>query len=217
MRRSGGTIGVTVHFTSTMARQTKKEEFLSNKHNKQRFIAMLSQRLEQARCRIHQVRGDADFLIVQTALTSASKQEIVLVGTIQICLCSSSIMQRTSGITYSSDLKLDGRVRREIDAGTSLQCEPFLEGLSLTTLCSCIPFLCVYGLGKKLSISKFKSDSQFQDQVKVLMSQGANKDDIISAGETALVCPYNGNPHHGNNVLRYDKFCVKAATSTVPV
>ena len=68
----------------------------------------------------------------------------------------------------------------------------------------------VYGLGNKLSISKIKSDSQFQDQAKVFMSQGANTDGIISAGETALVCLYNGNPHHGINVLRYEKLCVKA-------
>ena len=47
--------------------------------------------------------------------------------------------------------------------------------------------------------------------------QGVNTDDIISVGETAIVCLYNGNPHHGINVLRYEKFCVKAATSTVPV
>ena len=142
MRRSGGTIGVTVHFTSSMAFQTKKEEFLSNKHNKQRFISLLSQRLEQAGCEIHQASGNTDVLIVQTALTSAAKQETVQVkGTIQICLCSSSTMQRTSGITSSSDLKLDGRVRREIDAGTSMQFEPFLEVVSLTTLCSCMPFM----------------------------------------------------------------------------
>ena len=80
MRRSGGTIGVTVHFTSNIALQTKKEEFLSNKHTKQRFTALLSQRLEQAGCEIHQARGDADVLIVLTALTSAVKQETVLVG-----------------------------------------------------------------------------------------------------------------------------------------
>ena len=49
------------------------------------------------------------------------------------------------------------------------------------------------------------------------MSQGANKDGIISAGKTAIVCLYNRNPHHGINVLRYDKLCVKVATSTVPV
>ena len=64
MRRSGGTLGVTVHFTSNMALQTKKELFLSNKHNKQRLIALLSQRLEQAGCEIHQARGEADVLIV---------------------------------------------------------------------------------------------------------------------------------------------------------
>ena len=66
IRRSGGTIGETVHFTS--------------KHNKQRFIDLFSQRLEHAGCEIHQARGDADVLIVQTALTSAAKQETVLVG-----------------------------------------------------------------------------------------------------------------------------------------
>ena len=80
MRRSGGTIGVTVHFTTSMARQTKKAEFLSKKHNKQRLIALLSQRLEQAGCEIHQARGDADIFIVQTALTSAAMQESVLIG-----------------------------------------------------------------------------------------------------------------------------------------
>ena len=69
-----------MHFISSMALQTKKEEFLSNKHNKQRFIAFLYQRLEQAGCEIHQARGKTDVLIiVQTALTSAAKQETVLV------------------------------------------------------------------------------------------------------------------------------------------
>ena len=80
IRRSGGTIGVTVHFIFSMALQTKKEEFLSNKHNKHRFTALLSQKLELAGCEIHQARGDADVLIVQTAITSAAKQETVLVG-----------------------------------------------------------------------------------------------------------------------------------------
>ena len=77
MRRSGGTIGVTVHFTSSMTLHTKKEEFLSNKHNKQKFIALLSQRLEQAGCEIHQASRNTNILIVQTTLTSAAKQETV--------------------------------------------------------------------------------------------------------------------------------------------
>ena len=49
------------------------------------------------------------------------------------------------------------------------------------------------------------------------MSQGASKDDIITASERALVCLYNGDPQHGINVLRYEQFCAKAATSAMPV
>ena len=100
-------------------------------YNKQRFIALLSQRLEQVGCEIHQSRGDADVLIVQTALTSSAKlsKKPFWLGTIQICVCSSSIMKITSGIT-SSDLKLDGRVRRQ----KKMLEYPFLEVLSLTTL-----------------------------------------------------------------------------------
>ena len=143
MRRSGGTISVTVHFISNIALQTKKEEFLSNKHNKERCIALLSQRMKQAGCEIHQARGDADVLIVQTELTSADKQETVLVGddTDMLVLLIYHAKNVRHNITSSSDMKLDGRVRRKIDAGTALQCKPFLEVLLLTTVCSCMPFL----------------------------------------------------------------------------
>ena len=48
------------------------------------------------------------------------------------------------------------------------------------------------------------------------MNQGTKKDDIISAGEIALFCLYNGKPHHDINIFSHETFCVKAATSTVP-
>jgi len=54
MRRSRGKIGVTVQFTFSIS-------------------------LESG-CEIHEARGDADVLIVQTVLKSATEQETVLVG-----------------------------------------------------------------------------------------------------------------------------------------
>lgn len=48
----------------------------------------------------------------------------------------------------------------------------------------------VFGLGKKVSVSKFKSDTQLQDQGKIFTRQGSSKDDIISSGEAALVSLY---------------------------
>ena len=48
--------------------------------NKQKFITLLSQRLEEAGCVIQQARGDADVLIVQTTIASAAQRETILVG-----------------------------------------------------------------------------------------------------------------------------------------
>ena len=202
MRRSGGTIGVTVHFISSMALQTKKEEFLSNKHNKELLIALLSQRLEQAGCEIHQARGDANVLIVQTALTSAAKQETIRVGddTDMLVL----LIYHAKNVRHSVFFRPENR--RASQNGNRCWNIPAMRALLGSVVTN-----------KKLLISRIKYDSQFQDQAKVFISQGANKADIISTDETTLVCLYNGNPHHDINVLRYEKLCVKAATSTVPV
>ena len=117
LRRSGGTICVKDPFTSSMALQIKKEEFNYNKQNKKRFNVLLSQRLVQTGCEIHQ--------------EETLSKTLYWLRKIHICMGFSSLMQITSGIAYSSDLKLDGRVRRKINCETSLQCEPFLEVLSL--------------------------------------------------------------------------------------
>ena len=63
-----------VNFSTNMTLQTKKEEFLSNKENKQQFIAMLSKRLEESGCEVQVARGDADVLFVQTAIAAADKE-----------------------------------------------------------------------------------------------------------------------------------------------
>ena len=68
LRRTGVCAGVTVHFDGDMMIHSKKEDFLNNKANKQRFIHYLSNKLERAGCSIHHVTHDADVLIVQQQL-----------------------------------------------------------------------------------------------------------------------------------------------------
>jgi hypothetical protein len=58
----------------------KKEEFLRNKENKQRFIDMLGRRFEQCGCHVVNASGDADVLIVKTAVAATHKYETVLIG-----------------------------------------------------------------------------------------------------------------------------------------
>ena len=117
-----------------------KEEYPSNKHNKQRFIALLSQRLEQAGARSTRQEETPTPHCANGINISIYAKNVLVRDDIDLLVLLIYHAKNVS-ITSSSDQKLDGRVRREIDAGTSLQCEPFLEVLSLTTLCSCMPFM----------------------------------------------------------------------------
>jgi hypothetical protein len=76
LRRSGGDAGVAVHFTGDMTLKMKKDEFLCNKENKQRIIHLLTGKLEQSGCEVHQARGDADVLIAKTAVDCADKRTL---------------------------------------------------------------------------------------------------------------------------------------------
>ena len=70
----------TVAFDSSMVAKVKKEEFLANKVNKQKFILHLGERLQQSECTVNRAAGDADLLIAQTAIQSARSLSTVLVG-----------------------------------------------------------------------------------------------------------------------------------------
>ena len=78
--RRAGVYGLTVTFESDMVAKVKKDEFFVNKVNKQRFTNHLGDRLQRSGCTVIHHTGDADLLIVQTAVQSARSVLTVLVG-----------------------------------------------------------------------------------------------------------------------------------------
>ena len=86
----------------------KKDAFLSNKKNKQSFITLLSRTLEQNGCQTSHARGDADLLIVQTAIQSASASDTVLVGDdtdLLILLCFHTPIESSHDIYFKLETK----------------------------------------------------------------------------------------------------------------
>ena len=79
-QRRAKKISPTVAFTSQMPLTMNKVEFLANKVNKQKFIALLGQELEKASCTVYHASGDADVIIVQKAVQSAQTRETILIG-----------------------------------------------------------------------------------------------------------------------------------------
>ena len=69
-----------IHFTEDMIFSSKKDIFLSNQKNKQRFINLLGKQLEETEVKVHHAENDADVLIVQTALTQSATNEVVVIG-----------------------------------------------------------------------------------------------------------------------------------------
>ena len=79
-RKTGGKADATVTFLESMKVTLKKEVFISNPRNKQRFINMKSSCLQQNNCQKYQAKGDADVLIVKTGVESAQEKNTVVVG-----------------------------------------------------------------------------------------------------------------------------------------
>ena len=63
----------------------------------------------------------------------------------------------------------------------------------------------LYGLGKGLSLKRFTSSALFRDKAEQFCKKDATVDDVIDAGEAALVCLYSGNEGENIDGLRYAK------------
>ena len=94
-RRTKSGMAAEVRFTGDMICSIKKDVFLSNKTNKQRFITLLSShfQMQQNNIVVINAEADADVLVVQKAIESAASNDTVLVGDntdLLILLCCNS-------------------------------------------------------------------------------------------------------------------------------
>ena len=80
--RAGTAIGANVHFSGTHVFKGKKDDFLHNSDNQQRFISLLREHLEKCHCATYQALADADLLIVDRTIAAAHGTETptILVG-----------------------------------------------------------------------------------------------------------------------------------------
>ena len=219
LRRTGDCVGVTVHFASGMMIKSKKDEFLNNKANKQRFIHYLRDNLERAGCSVDHAKDDADVLIVPTAVASARHKETVLIGddTDLLVLLLHHAEMDAHDVYLTSEPKKSSQRNKIWCIRQSKQllgpdvCDHILF---IHAILGCDVTSHLFGLGKGLAVKRIKSDLQFCQQAKVFNQVGQAKDDIIVAGESALVSLYGGAKEEGLDVLRYRRFCDKISRGT---
>lgn len=220
LRRTGGSTGPVVNFTVDMVVQSKKNDFLSNPENKNRLIHLLMDRFQRQGCETYQARADADLLIVQTTIAAAGRCDTVLIGEdtdLLVLLCHHA--QKTPfNIFFRSGQKSGMKTKpRSWDVRATRRnlgevlCENMLF---IHALLGCDTTSRVHGIGKRVALTLARNSPYFREQSQVFYDETATKEQIISAGENALVAACNGKPGQSINDLRFQRFCVKASSYT---
>jgi hypothetical protein len=64
----------------------------------------------------------------------------------------------------------------------------------------------VFSIGKSVALTKIRKELHFLEQGEVFMRGTSSKEEVIKAGEQALVCLYNGHVVEDVNKLRLRRF-----------
>ncbi|KAJ8398943.1 hypothetical protein AAFF_G00416100 [Aldrovandia affinis] len=217
-RRAGGRVGATVTMDEYMPVTMNKDEFLANNTNKQQFINMLSGHL-QKNCQTYHAPGDADLLIVQKAVESATTTNTVLIGddTDLLILLIYHANLKSHNLFFTPEPKKSTKKPRVWNIkAVKQQLGPSVctHILFIHAIAGCDTTSRLYGIGKGAPLKKFTTSSEFREQATVFDTQSASTAEVVSAGENALLCLYNGKPGEGLDSLRHKRFCEKVATST---
>lgn len=216
-RRSHGS-GPTVALTHQTVVTLKKKDFLSNKANKQNFLCILSSYLEEAGCLTAHARSDADVLIIQTAIQSSKTVNTVVVGEdtdLLILLLHHADMDGKE-LYFRPEPKRNAKKVRLWNIKISKEklgsriCSKLLFIHAIT---GCDTTSRLYGIGKTASLSKIQCSDELNKIGEAFMQDNAKKDDIINAGENALVLLYNGDSGDDLDALRYKRFQEKVVKS----
>ncbi len=182
----------------------------------------MRERLEAAGCLTEQATGDADLLIVQRSVERARSSTTVLVGddTDLLVLLLYHADITCKDIFFCPEPKQNSKKQRiwninktKSDLGDKV-CKNILF---IHALLGCDTTSRLYGIGKGVALQKI-SNAQFSQQADVFSQSDPDEmEEIITAGEKALVCLYNGTLEDSLDSLWYKKFCNKVASSTTPV
>jgi len=219
-RRNLGHIGKTINFVSDMTMNMKKEMFLGNSTNKQRFIHMLSDQIQANGIQTYHAEGDADLLIATTAVKYALTTPTVVIGDdtdLLILLCYHANVE-SHPIYLKPEIRKTMKTRIKIwDINKTKQklggnlCKDILF---IHAVLGCDTTSRIFGLGKGVSLKKYTTSNWFRECASIFeKGDDEANDDIVQSGENALVIMYGGKPEDKLDSLRLMKFFQKVAGS----
>ena len=222
VRRTHGVTGSKVYFSKATPFVSKKDRFLGNPDNKQNFIFMLGEVLEENGYSVKHAKGDADVLIVLTALELAETKDVVVIGedTDLLVLLLHRANRSHKNIYFKSAAKQRSskglrlwniHETRHILGENQCTVLPVIHALS-----GCDTTSQMFGISKAAVLKKFQSDDNLIGLAKNFLTD-ANQQEIVVCGEHIIVILYGGLPVEGLDLLRFRKFTSKVMNTTSQV
>ena len=169
-----------------MTLNMKKDDFLLNKINKQRFLELLTHEINCGNLNSKQASGDADLEIVLTALKISEEQPTVIIGedTDLLCLLLHHANDKHH-IYFTSEQKSNVKQKPKLwDIGyvrSKLGNEASKIILLVHALLGCDTTSRIFGVNKAVAFTKLMSDKMFCTYADVFTRLSSHHNDIIDA------------------------------------
>ena len=221
LKRSKGLNATEVLFDSQTPFKSNKDVFLTNARNKQRFINLLGQNLENSGCDVLHAKGDADLRIVQTAIALSSTKSVFVVGSDTDLLvllthcCNTSLYDIYFGDNSKAELKCkiwDIKKTRNVIGNDVADLLPAIHALT-----GCDTTSRMFGVGKAAALKKLKVSEYYKENLRIVSCLASSKEQLLNAGSEIVSCLYGGHPNEGLDFLRYRKFGTKLAAGSIAI
>lgn len=197
--------------------------FLLNESNKKQFVALLCQALLANGFEVYQSTGDADTLIVNTALIIARTNRTVTVvadDTDVLVMLVYHFKSEMADIFMLSDMpqrrsgrKLVFPIRTiQVEIGNSLS----QQLLVVHAISGCDTTSALFGFGKG-RILKVLSSNKASQKLSTILATASTTEGVLEAGLQLLTMIYGGQPSDSLTRLRYLAYMNMAATSNLRI
>ena len=192
-----------------------QEKFLSNEHNKSRFISQLSGKLTENGISVKQANDDADLLIIQTAINECldATNTVAVVGEdVDLLVLLTALAPEDRNITFLKP----GRGRVPARQYSSSDLQAFLSSLKdyilfLHAASGCDTVSSCFGQGKHKLFRLLQSREELRKYAAVFNSRSSTHETVADAGEKLLIALYGG-PEEEKDLNSFRLKCFRKAT-----
>jgi len=191
--RNKGVVGPDVNFAKDTVITMGKALFLSNTHNKIKFIKVLSEFLEQAGYLVRICTSDADKEIVSSAIAMSQMTHTIIVGEDTDLYLLSMVKWKQTDYRLIIKSSMAKKEKCYTDIGHVCVNTPkhVLENLFFPyVVTGCDTSSRIFNVGKGYAMQLIDSSSQFLECSKVFNNPNSSKEIIIETGEKAFLLLY---------------------------